>query len=177
MLLGFNMYIMFFIVSLSINARKRDTARNIAICIYRNYTHQSISCPNPGIYEFLYKPWMNAFLCVSVKSTKTYLKVSLHARDTPASERSHERFMLTKSPLTYTMTTHRRRRRRRDGDGRRRNEKSSSSEINLRNEFNTSKLEQPISLENGRTIIHSFWTKFSSYNKIFILFKFQTLLL
>lgn len=79
-----------------------------------------------GIYEFLYKPWINAFPCVSVKSTKIYFKVSLHARDTPASERSHERFMLTKSPLTHTTTTHRRRRRRRrrDGGGRRRTRKA-----------------------------------------------------
>lgn len=114
------------------------------------------------------------FPCVSVKSTKIYFKVSLHARDTtPASERSHERFMLTKSPLTHTTTTHRRRRGRRDGDGRRRNEKSSSSEINLRNEFNTSKLEQPTSLENRSYVLSGLSFQATIRYRIFIRLNFR----
>jgi len=172
MLLGFNMYIMFFIVSLSIKNIIYMQEKEVPLTTSQ---HAHIVIVHTNRYRVRIQGFMNfytnrgwthflAFIHGSVKSTKTYLKVSLHARDTPAFH--SERFMLTKSPLTHTMTTHQRRRRRRDGDGRRRNEKSSSSEINLRNEFNTLKLEQPMSLENGRTVIRSFRTKFSSYNKI-----------
>jgi len=144
------------------------------------YTDRCHVQTNPGICEFLHKPRINAFPCVSAKSTKIYVFQSFSPRARRArfwtlswkiyaygkSANAHD------NAPTKTKTTTRRRR------------STTNEKFAFGNQFagwiQYLETGTTLSLEGRRTIVYSSRIKFSSCNKTtnqqLCLFKFEILL-